>query len=109
VLVPAVVVIAWAAFVWFTGGTWRRHRVCRRLVRREVRAVGNWLATVTAAALVWRPVATAVVLAVVGGSLVITALVTRRRVAAVPARDGPIRVKATAGAPQRLDRTGKRR
>ncbi|QSB14143.1 hypothetical protein JQS43_21865 [Natronosporangium hydrolyticum] len=98
------VVVAWSAFVWFTGRTWS-HRPRRRYVTRRVRATGNWLLTVVAAALLWQPAVTAAVLAVAGGVLVATAAVTRRR-AAVTAAGGPIRVRAEVGTPRRLAASG---
>jgi hypothetical protein len=108
VVLPLSVALGWCAYVWFTGRTWR-HQVSRRLVRREVRAAGNWLATAVAAALVWQPVATAVVLAVVGVSLVGTALGMRHRdrlrelVRPAGRQLEPLRVRAIVGDPIRED------
>jgi hypothetical protein len=105
VLAPATIALGWCAYVWFTGRTWR-HQVRHRIVRREVRAAGNWLLTATAAALVWQPVATAVVLAVLGASLVGAALGMRHRERLrelwAPRRQlEPRRVEAIVGEPIR--------
>jgi hypothetical protein len=101
---PVLVVVGWSAWVWFSGRTWRHH-VQHRLLRREVRATGNWAATAIAVLLVWQPLATAVVLAVVGGGLVGSVLVRQqrdrivRRIAVLAAYRGPGQVEVTAGAP----------
>lgn len=108
-LVVLVGLVGWAAWVIASGRTWR-HSVRRRLVRREVRAVGNWLAAVAAVGLVLRPLATAAVLAVVGAGLVAAALGMRHRdqlralVAGRPELDPgePIRVRAHVGEIRRL-------
>lgn len=77
-------VLTWVVYVWTTGRTWR-HGIKPRYVRRELRAAGNWLALVTAFGLVWQPVATAVVLALLGVGLVAGTLLPRlRRVAPTP-------------------------
>ncbi|MGH3679309.1 MAG: hypothetical protein ACRDT2_03360 [Natronosporangium sp.] len=98
-----LVALAWVSYVVLTGRTWR-HQVRRRWVRREVRAVGNWLALVVAAALLWRPVTTGIVLTVAGGALVGTAVTLRRRDRRELTDHGrsPIRVRATVGTPHPL-------
>jgi hypothetical protein len=98
---PLLVVAGWSAYVWFSGRTWRHH-VAHRLVTRPVRAAGNWAATATLAALVWRPVATATALGAAGLVLVGTATATRRRERLTGSGQRPIRVTATTGPTQRL-------
>lgn len=103
---PVAVVVVWGAWVWFSGRTWRHH-VTRRLLRREVRAVGNWAATAIAVLLVWQPLATAVVLAVVGGGLVASVLLRQqrdriaRRIAMLAAHRGEGQVEVLARGPIR--------
>jgi hypothetical protein len=103
---PAVVVTAWCVYVWCSGRSWS-HRPRRRWVRREVRAAGNWALTAAVAAVAWRPVVVASLLAAIGGSLVVTALVSRRQPLVWPNRQPPVRVSATVGTPHQLS-TGRR-
>jgi hypothetical protein len=98
--VPGVALVGWCAYVWLTVRSWT-HRRRRRWVTRPVRAVGNWLASVIAVALYWRPLAVASVLAAAGGALVVTALVARHRPAAAPG--GPIRAQVHVPQPLRTD------
>ena len=97
-LLYAAVVVGWCAYVWLSGRPWRHNYRGRRYVTRPVRATGQCALTAVVALLAWRPLATAVVLAVVGTALVATALTIRHRGVA-PAPSEPIRVKATVGTP----------
>jgi len=106
VLAPAAVAAGWAVWVVLSGRTWR-HQVRRRLVRREVRAAGNWLAIAVAVGLWWRPLIVAAVLTVAGGCLVAAALTSRHRAAIGPAAGEPIRVHAQVGPPRPLSSGGR--
>lgn len=77
-LAPVFYLVAWVLYVWLSGRTWQ-HRVPHRWVRREVRAAGNWAATAVAALLVWRPVATAVALGLVGFGILLGIAAHQRR------------------------------
>jgi hypothetical protein len=70
------------------------------VVTRPVRAVGNWAATAVVVGLLWRPVATAVVLATTGVGLVATATTLRRRERLTGPGRPAIRVTATIGDPR---------
>jgi hypothetical protein len=96
---PLAVVAGWSAYVWFSGRTWRHH-VDHRVVRREVRAAGNWAASLAAVGLVWQPVVTASVLGAAGLVLVGTATTLRRRDRLTGPGRPPIRVTATIGDPR---------
>lgn len=106
VIGPTLVVVAWCAWVWFSGRTWR-HQVPHHYVRRQVRAVGNWVATLVGVLLVWQPLATAAALAVAGiGLMALSAPAQRRalmarRVAMLAAWREPAEVQVTAGPPIR--------
>jgi len=106
VLGPLLAAAGWVVWVWFSGRSWRHH-VTRRVVRREVRAAGNWAATVVAVALLWCPLVVATVLAVAGVSLIAAALTARHRAAIQPATDQPIRVTAQIGDPRPLSSGGR--
>jgi hypothetical protein len=98
---PLLVFAGWSAYVWFSGRPWRHH-VAHRVVRREVRAAGNWAASLAAAGLVWRPAVTGAVLGAAGLALVATATTLRRRERLTGSGQSPIRVTATTGPTQQL-------
>lgn len=111
VVAPGLVMLGWAAWIWFSGRTWR-HRVTRRWVRREVRAAGNWAVTLVVLGFLLAPVATVIVLATSGVGLLAAASTIRCREQLLQLvgrdRSAPIRVKATVGDPRRLTHTGER-
>lgn len=93
---PGLLLAGWGAWVWLSGRTWRHH-VHVRLVRREVRAAGNW--ALTAAVLGWlvAPAVTAAVCAVAGVGLLAAASTIRVR-ERLALRQAPVRapIRTTA-------------